>query len=520
MAYLFAFFCGGSGARVAEMYAFCAAMGLTRHDIPTHICLCDADHQNGNEATSLGTIKNYVTVRSEMYREGHTPAGAGDFFGTPISAGQWALDGRNDKNAGLAQYTLDQLGSAGDAGFVSKALFTEEERTRDIKNLGFFAHPNVGNAIVQAAILYEQDVADDQSITTEYKRTKQMIIQRLNAGDRVYVVFVGSLFGGTGAACMPTIAQDLRSSIQNYCQEKGMPQFEKIFHMSAVMLLPYFIIPQNENGEELVDNGIFDSSTKIAMDYYFRKHPNLFETIYPIGLPTSYLLPGKAEYGGEKQKNPSSLVEWVATLAVCDFVATHDVNDAMPVHSKLCCASLNVDDENKYVLRNSSFMSTLFGETFNRWNEFAAFYALYLYPNIKLGNEGGKVPNWYRNYIIMEADNPAIDQMFVFIQTYYNSIKELLGMSLYDGAQPINEFINTDCLIKMSSMLDHLGTVERMTGHDAKKAYNTLKYAFDIPMDRMQSNTLPRDLEKESNTENRTAGGFGQLLQFVAQKAL
>lgn len=245
MAYLFAFFCGGSGARVAEMYAFCAAMGLTRHDIPTHICLCDADHQNGNEATSLGTIKNYVTVRSEMYREGHTPAGAGDFFGTPISAGQWALDGRNDKNAGLAQYTLDQLGSAGDAGFVSKALFTEEERTRDIKNLGFFAHPNVGNAIVQAAILYEQDVAD---------------------------------------------------------------------------------------------------------------------------------------------------------------------------------------------------------------------------------NEGGKVPNWYRNYIIMEADNPAIDQMFVFIQTYYNSIKELLGMSLYDGAQPINEFINTDCLIKMSSMLDHLGTVERMTGHDARNA--------------------------------------------------
>ena len=317
---------------------------------------------------------------------------------------------------------------------------------------------------------------------------------------------------------MPTIAQDLRTSIQDYCAQKGMLQFDQIFHMSAVMLLPYFTIPPKEDGEELVDGGVFDSSTKIAMDHYFRKHPNLFETIYPIGLPTSYVQPGKAEYGGEKQKNPSSLVEWVAAMAIRDFIMTHDVSAAMPVHSELCCASLDVDGENNYVLRNSSFMSPSFGDAFNRWNEFAAFYALYLYPNIKLGNARKKAPtNWYRNYIIMAADNPAIDQMFTFVKTYYTSIENLLGLRLNDGAQPVNEFVNSDCLVKISSILEHLGTVERMSDRDVRNAYNALKHGFDIPIDRVQRNTVPRDLEKAATTENQTAGGLGQLLQFVAK---
>ena len=514
MAQLFAFFCGGSGARVAETYAFCAAMGLMRHDIPTHICLCDADHQNGNEATSFGTIKNYATVRNEMYRDGHTPAGAGDFFGTPISVGQWALDGRTGEHAGKAQYTLDQLGNAGDAGAVASALFTEEERTRDIKNLGFFAHPNVGSAIVQAAILFEQDVEGDATITTEYKRAKQMIVQRLNANDKVYVVFVGSLFGGTGAACMPTIAQDLRTSIQNYCTNHGTI-FDECFHMSAVMLLPYFTLPAPGNGEEIVDSSIFDSSTKIAMDHYFKKHPNLFEAIYPIGLPTSYVQPGAAEYGGQNQKNPSSLVEWVAALAIRDFVATHDVTAPMPVQSELCCAPIDVDAMNRYTLRYSSFMSETFGNAFNRWNEFASFYGLYLYPKIKLGNAGKGVENFYRNYVSREPDNPAIDRLFSFIKSYYNSIDDLLGLKLPVGAQPINEFVNTDNLKKVGKVLDELDSVEHMTAQNNRNAQNTLRHGFGIPIDRLQRKKQPHELMNVANNNNSRAGGLGQLLQFI-----
>lgn len=515
MAQLFAFFCGGSGARVAEMYTFCAAMGLTRHDIPTHICLCDADHQNGNEAASMGTINNYAAVRNEMYRRGHRAATAGSFFGTPISVGQWALDGRDaDHGAGQATYKLDDLGTAGEAGMISRALFTQEERSRDIKNLGFFAHPNVGNAIVQAAILFEQDVEGDANITTEYKRTKQMIVQQLNAGENVYVVFVGSLFGGTGAACMPTIAKDLHTSIKKYCHETGT-NFDVVFHMSAVMLLPYFTLPAPTDGREIVDGSVFDSSTKIAMDHYFRKHPGLFEAVYPIGLPTSYVQPGEAKYGGEKQKNPSSLVEWVAALAIQNFVATHDVNAPRPINSELYCASLDVDDQNKYVLRYSSFMNAAFATAFNRWNEFSVFYALSLYPNIKMGNEGKKVPNWYKNYIGTDMDNPAINGLFSFVRSFYSGIENLLGLQLQVNARPINELINEDMLEKVCDVLDELSAIDYMSPKDAKKAYKELRHGFEIPMDRLQRKTMPNKLESVVNSENTAAGGLGQLLQFV-----
>lgn len=516
MAHLFAFFCGGSGARVAETYAFCAATGLMKYDIPTHICLCDADHQNGNEATSRVTIDNYIAVQEEMYnKEGHDPANTGSFFGTPISVKQWELDGRNGFQAGRAEYRLGDLGNVGEAGLVANALFTAEEQEKDIKNLGFFAHPNVGSAIVQAAILYEQDVAGNANVQTAYKETKQEIIQQLDANDNVYVVFVGSLFGGTGAACMPTIAQDLRTYVKDYCERHGK-SWDRCFHMSAIMLLPYFTIPVPQNGQtQIVDSGTFNSSTKIAMDYYFRKHPNLFETIYPIGLPTSYVQPGRAEYGGESQKNPSSLVEWVAALAICHFIDNHDVNAPIPVNSELCCASLNVqEDTNNYVLNNSSFMDVDFAVAFNHWNEFASFYALYMYPYIKLGNAGRKVPNWYHNYIAKEANSPVIDQLFAFIKSYYTGIGNLLGWGT--AYQPENMLVNQDNLNKICNLIDNFGNNESMSDNKVRDASKALGAGFDIPKDRMRRRVKPRQLEEAALIENRTTGGFGQLLQFVS----
>lgn len=531
MAHLFAFFCGGSGTRVAETYALCAAMGLMRNDVPTHICICDADHENGNTTHSFDTIGDYINVHKAMYPNSHTAEKEKSFFGNTITAlEKWSLDGRDKVDS---SYCLNDLCEGGASDRIKGALFDEQEQKEDIKHLGFFAHPNVGNVFVQAAILREQDV-ESESKSTAYKRTKKEIMQQLDAGDTVYVVFVGSLFGGTGAACIPTIAKDLYASINKSYSAGGKhdeKKFDQVFHMAAVMLLPYFTLPLSGNRkDEKVKASKFNTSAKVAVDYYYNKHPDLFEVIYPIGLPTSYVLPGKAEYGGSKQENPSSLVEWVSALAIRHFIDNHNTSIPRPTQSVLCCACLKVDENNKYVLSADSFMNSEFKDAFIRWNDFASFYALYLYPNIRLGNSGSKdVANWYKNYINTDSKNPAIESLFSFVKTYYASLGDLIGLSLSDGAQPINMLVNADNLTKLYrkeknekgddiefGTLSMFTSEQEITPPKVKKAYKALKDSFDIPQSREKHKNKPNDLEKVVISKRNTAGDLGQLLRSVA----
>ena len=545
MAQLFAFFCGGSGTRVAEIFTLCTAMGLMKHDIQTNICICDADTNNGNKSDAQEMIENYQNVHDIMYPEG-TATSESALFGTPIELKTWHLDGPSD---GSTNYHLDDLAKTNDGILVKKALFSADESSLEIKGKGFCAHPNLGNAYIEAAILHEKDAQN-----TVYSKTKERIRQQIDGNNEVYVVVVGSLFGGTGAACMPTIAKDIKENIKDYCEQKNK-NFDDFFHMCAVMLLPYFSLPIDKGAtddekiaDQFVDTGNFDTSTKSAVSYYFHNHKDLFDAIYPIGLPTSYVLPGKRALGGNAQKNPTSLVEWNAALAIRHFIDNHQ-NDR-PAQSALWCAPLKVDMETgRYLLSKDAFMVDDFDRSLNRWNEFAAFYALYLYPNILMGNAGCKdTPNWYEYAFskhaknqeeekdatiekAKKAENDAVESLLSFVKQYYAILGDLIGLRLTDG-QPDNQLINANKLVqifkktKVNEKGDNLveeGILSQfVAGKDEskeqqlinrhRKAYDALGIGFSIPQKQKKFGNKPYVLERAVTAKKKASGSFGQLL--------
>jgi hypothetical protein len=146
------------------------------------------------------------------------------------------------------------------------------------------------------------------------------------------VLFITSIFGGTGAAGFPAFLARMRADTQTPGQNDAPLKIAKV---GAISLLPYYGLPKTE---KQINSSHFIPKTKSALNYYLdniypkerdkeleNKSDANLETFYYIAHEFSAQQP-KNQRGGKSttnqtggQDNPAFFAEFMAALAILDY---------------------------------------------------------------------------------------------------------------------------------------------------------------------------------------------------------
>ena len=190
---------------------------------------------------------------------------------------------------------------AGDNFRALRWFYTKRECEQALDD-GFFAHPNIGSIFfLRMGNLFE-------SFTNQ-------ICADVREGKEVSVSIVGSMFGGTGAAGIPSILRILEDA----CRTAGFAEDQRRrLHMNAVLVTPYFKVRAPKGSNIHINSDTFFGNTKSALEFYGMRYRNRFERLYLVGQNDLEYVSGSYEDGGIAQRNKPHIVELIAALGVKD----------------------------------------------------------------------------------------------------------------------------------------------------------------------------------------------------------
>jgi hypothetical protein len=307
---------GGTGARVVEAVVHCCAAGLGPDELT--VFLVDPDEGNGNLSRTKSLVTQYqASRRAYTQRSGdHVP-----LFRTRLRTPEtlvWSIF--DEKNSTLSRFVnLDNLRENAEdrplADFIS-VLFTREELDTEL-NEGFRGHPSIG-AVVMAS-------PDPQH---EPWKTFWDDVAACQAPHEARVFLVGSIFGGTGAAGVPTFgAREMIKANPSALVDDGT---SKVL-LGGALVLPYFTFespeapPTSADGapEMYVTPADFPIATQAALQFYNEKDLG-FDQMYLLGDSLAQRV-GRFSHGNQGQENRPHYIVLVSALAAFDFFGQPEV---------------------------------------------------------------------------------------------------------------------------------------------------------------------------------------------------
>ena len=294
---------GGTGARVAESLVHLCAAGLGPRRLK--LFLIDPDRANGNLEKTRELITSYQETR-ERVRES-VPADM-PLFRTELSTPSqlvWHIFGETQTRLrdfiGLNNLKQNEP----ELHDLAQLLFTDGELQEELDQ-GFRGHPAIGAVVMTKA---ERDTVDPW-------KTFWDDVAAADQPGAIRAFLAGSVFGGTGAAGIPTFgAPEMirnRASIQDGAQSKVA--------LGALLVLPYFRVTDDGTGDEdrlFVTSNDFPIATKAALEFYAEKQL-AFDNVYLLGDPGSKVV-GEFSPGAGKQQNRPHFAELVGALSALDF---------------------------------------------------------------------------------------------------------------------------------------------------------------------------------------------------------
>lgn len=294
-----------------------------------HPIILDCDEENGDTKIANACIKCYHTIHNIAWKD-EKMAGAKEANGffrpalAPLPSDE--ADPQNNFRMIYApgqitfadfinynQLKIDETNTKLNGGKVNDKSRTRlllnslynTDATSDDSELylnmqkGFKGNPNVGSLVFH-------------DIDTECNEFK-MFLNTITNDDRIIVV--GSLFGGTGSSGIPEIIHKIKNKL---------PEVKT----GAVLMMPYFA-PSPKNGGT-IRKDIFNSKTKAALNYYkgsgllgskqnSQNKKGKINNSYFIGNQRPTIVP--YHDGGEDQKNPANIVEFIGALSILHFAA-------------------------------------------------------------------------------------------------------------------------------------------------------------------------------------------------------
>src|SRR5436305_15139955 len=302
---------GGTGAKCVESVIHLCAAGLMPADGQTLFAMfVDPDGANG----SLGRAQRLLTSYYDS-REIHI--GNTDLFKTRLRIADpdvWSpLNDRPERLDNFFSYNVLREQNPA-AAHLFDVLYSEEEKTTSLER-GFRGHPSIGAAVLAATVELDQD--------EPWRTLRDQIALDVGNGQMAKVILCGSVFGGTGAAGVPTIARLVDGVFREAADNNNQPNFR----IGALLMLPYFSFDkvQEEGIKANAEDFLLNNQT--ALDYYYKQDDlDVFDAAYLLG--NDYLTNMlSSSLGGNAQENEPHVLEFYAALGALHFFSEGTVND-------------------------------------------------------------------------------------------------------------------------------------------------------------------------------------------------
>jgi hypothetical protein len=299
---LFAIGVGGSGAKCLEALTHLHACGLLRSGsgggVRLGTFLVEPDQQSTLMARAETAIDRYRAMRTLLGNRAERFArGEVEHYGTwsPLSSTNGAVS--LDQVFPKAVLRTRAQGLAG----LFDCLFPPEEQSADL-GVGFRGRPPIGSAVMSRVNLASE------AQTGQWQKMLGDIQAAAGGGEAPLIHLFGSVFGGTGAAGVPTLGQMLKG----WLRQQGLSRVR----VNASLLLPYF----DFEGQGQEDTGVhaearnFQLNTDAALQYLCANGPDCFDQVYLLGSDIKARYP--FSIGGRSQENAAHLVELLAGLGM------------------------------------------------------------------------------------------------------------------------------------------------------------------------------------------------------------
>ncbi|HEV7681501.1 MAG TPA: hypothetical protein VGO68_05230 [Pyrinomonadaceae bacterium] len=316
---------GGTGARCAEACVYLAAAGIISGDL--HFLIIDPDANNGNASAAESLLTYYYLIHGEaqpqnpQFRRGKIRAA---FSGAKAPAAVLFQPSINRDGEDPCLWNVQQRNSRHFTDVVKYAscppklrsfidLFYQSNDMNMRLEVGYQGRTNVG------AVALKQDLEETKNaLGGGLREFLTALVGDLQNGEaRVFVA--GSVFGGTGAAGIPTLP-----ALLNGLDDRTLPAAQRAnLKWGCALMAPYFIFPRNRSaGAERLGPGTDSTrhpvATQAALLHYAQTPPG-YQNIYFLGAPHRGQTNEENFPGGNQQKNLPHYAELSAALAAWDF---------------------------------------------------------------------------------------------------------------------------------------------------------------------------------------------------------
>lgn len=313
---IFIFAIGGTGSRVLKSLAMQLAAGIVPktpvsgepYDIVPIII--DPHNENKDVRECKDILSNYRRIREDIYGDSVKETG---FYATRIrtlkdvgTADNTELDIVDEFFFPISEITCDTfrnyvgVNDANVPDFVkifTKMLYSDEELNTPMQH-GFYGQPNLGTVALGA-----------------FKESDYYTVLRkaYQPGDKLF--FIGSIFGGTGAAGLPMLISSVRQNTEFNSQFSQAP-------IGALVVMPYFSIEEDEDSK--IKQSDFTLKTQTALRYYVKDLDPYVNSMYyladPFGSTGKDKIKNDKGDGGQ-QENKSHIAEVIGALSIINFAS-------------------------------------------------------------------------------------------------------------------------------------------------------------------------------------------------------
>lgn len=328
---LYIFGIGGTGARVLRSFTMLMASGqdvLNNYNI--YPIILDYDKDNGDTQIATDCLTKYSQIQRVVWKNENVTDFKGFFkpqlcrlkkakepfkmIYAPVG-GDGQDTGTYKEFIGYEQLGHDEINSTSgnivdtiNTKLLLDSLYNNDPASDDSElnlnmEVGFKGNPNIGSVVFH-------NIDHD---CPEFEQFMSMI----KNGNDDRVIVIGSLFGGTGSSGVPEIVRKITS-------------VKKDVRIGAILVLPYFAPTPKPGGT--IRHDIFNSKTKAAINYYeacgLLKYDQLGKLDKDSEIKCAYFIgdpqPTELEYndGGQDQKNPANVVEFIGALSMLQFLQT------------------------------------------------------------------------------------------------------------------------------------------------------------------------------------------------------
>lgn len=293
---------GGSGAKCLESAIFLHALGIFG-DARLGILLVDADKANGNSERTRINLAN--TLECYKFLKPNSAQESSFISGELADYGIWNPLGKEIFSSNLSKiFNRQGLGTTSPAlAKLFDALYSDDEQDANLA-VGFRGRPPIGSAVMGRVEL--ETLQNDPN--NNWQRLFNHIQTDRSNGDEVSIHLFGSVFGGTGASGVPTLARLISKQLRDNNLRDNV-------HLNASILLPYFGFERPDDQEKVfAETRFFAFNTQAALQYLTEHSDGVFDTVYLIGNQEKKAY--KSRTGGTEQQNDAHFVELYAALAI------------------------------------------------------------------------------------------------------------------------------------------------------------------------------------------------------------